>query len=187
MSDGAQIQLNLPQQDIPPAQAAALPSAVDSLRLTGKASELSEDRPKENSIVLSLAAFRPHYRQLLRAGMAIMLIVLTVEWVVIATRRPDPLPLERGGDFKSQFQVDINSASWVEWLQLDGIGPATAHRIVADRKLNGPFASIDDLKRVPGIGPVTLESIRRWLTMGHDINDSRTADAGNRGPSKLTP
>ena len=188
MSDDAQIEFNPSQQETPPApMAAASPTTAKSLLVPGTATESSEDLPKENSIVLSLAAFRPQYRQLLRAGMAAMLVVLAVEWVVIANRRPDPLLLERGKDYRAQFQVEINNATWVEWLQLEGIGPTTAHRIVADRKLNGPFLSIDDVGRVAGIGPVTLDRIRPWLTMGHDINDARTADAGNHGPSKLQP
>ena len=188
MSDDAQIEFNPSQQETPPApMAAASPTTAKSLLLPGTATESSEDLPKENSIVLSLAAFRPQYRQLLRAGMAAMLVVLAVEWVVIANRRPDPLLLERGKDYRAQFEVEINNATWVEWLQLDGIGPTTAHLIVADRKLNGPFLSIDDVGRVAGIGPVTLDRIRPWLTMGHDINDSRTADAGIHGPSKLQP
>ena len=35
---------------------------------------------------------------------------------------------------------------------LPGIGPATAEKIVADRQSNGPFADVEDLKRVSGIG-----------------------------------
>ncbi len=188
MGDDAQIQLNPTQQEAPPApMAAALPTTEESLLLPGTTVESSEELPAESSIVLSLAAFWPQYRQLLRAGMAVMLVVLAVEWVVIANRRPDPLLLERGNDYRTQFQVEINSATWIEWLQLEGIGPTTAHLIVADRKLNGPFASIDGVGRVSGIGPVTLDRIRPWLTMGHDISDSRTANAGNHGPSDLKP
>lgn len=188
MSDDAQIQLNPTQQEAPPAPvAAAFPTKAESRLFPGTAAESSEDLPKENSIALSLAAFRPQYRQLLRTGMAVMLFILAVEWVVIARRRPDPLSLERGGDFQTQFQVNINTATWVEWLQLEGIGPTTAHLIVADRKLHGPFTSIDDVGRVSGIGPVTLDRIRRWLTMGHEHSDSRTADAGNSDRAQLQP
>lgn len=70
----------------------------------------------------------------------------------------DRLP-ERQYDFK----VDINKASWIEWMQLEGIGELLARRIEEDRRTRGPFASVDDLDRVPGIGTVTLDTIRPWL------------------------
>ena len=187
MSDDAQIDLNGSPPELPtaPVALAATPNGAVSRETT--AADPSKDAPNDSCIIRSLAAFRPQHRRILRAGMAVLLIVLAVEWVVIVNRRPDPLLLQRSDDFRKQFRVDINSATWIDWLQLGGIGPTMAHRIVADRKLNGPFASIDDVKRVPGIGPVTLDRIRPWLTMGHDQSDSRTADAGNHGPSKLQP
>lgn len=61
------------------------------------------------------------------------------------------------------FQIQINSATWVEWMQLDGVGETTARNIVADRTHNGPFLSIEDVQRVKGIGPATLEKMRRHL------------------------
>ena len=42
---------------------------------------------------------------------------------------------------------------------MPGIGPMTAKKIVADRKANGPFNALDDLQRVPGIGPKTIEQL----------------------------
>lgn len=61
------------------------------------------------------------------------------------------------------FQLEINSATWVEWMQLEGIGETTARKIVADRESNGPFQSIADVRRVKGIGPKTLDKIRPHL------------------------
>ncbi|HWL08136.1 MAG TPA: helix-hairpin-helix domain-containing protein [Planctomicrobium sp.] len=61
------------------------------------------------------------------------------------------------------FQVDINQAGWVEWMQLPDIGEVTARNIVADRNQNGPFQSIDDVQRVKGIGPATMKKIRPLL------------------------
>lgn len=62
-----------------------------------------------------------------------------------------------------QFTIDINSATWVEWLQLDGIGETLARRIVEHRDQHGPFRSIDDLNEVHGIGPAKLEQMRPHL------------------------
>ena len=47
-----------------------------------------------------------------------------------------------------------------------GIGEATAKKIVADREANGPFKSVDEVQRVKGIGPATLEKMRPWLVCG---------------------
>lgn len=64
--------------------------------------------------------------------------------------------------------IDINQADWMTFSQLDGIGPTMAFRIVADREHFGRFESVDDIQRVEGIGPLTLDRIRSRLTIGHD-------------------
>ena len=61
------------------------------------------------------------------------------------------------------YLIDLNVATWPELTQLEGVGPVLAQRIIADRDENGPFASIDDLERVKGIGPKTVEKNRQWL------------------------
>lgn len=48
--------------------------------------------------------------------------------------------------------VNINSATSEELQTLSGVGEATANAIIRDREANGPFASIEDLMRVSGIG-----------------------------------
>jgi competence ComEA-like helix-hairpin-helix protein len=96
------------------------------------------------------------------------LIVLTVQWWQLTTERPAPLPWEHGDSFEKLFRVDVNNGTWVEWMQLEGIGETMAHRIVADREAKGPFDSIEDLQRVDGIGPSTLDRIRSSLTISHE-------------------
>lgn len=61
------------------------------------------------------------------------------------------------------YTLDINHATWVEWAQLDGIGETLARRIIQDRDERGPFAEIEDVSRVRGIGPKTMERIRPHL------------------------
>lgn len=131
----------------------------------------------------SVFGFRIQDRRVFTVLTTILLVWLSVEWILVATRRPDPLLLKRGPDFQNYFRVDVNDSIWVDWLQLEGIGPSLAHRIIADRRVNGPFSSIDDVARVPGIGPGTLDRIRPWLTMGHDANEPN-ADARERSPEK---
>ena len=127
------------------------------------------DPEDQAGLLATLPDFRAHHRGLLRICMGILLIILSVQWVTVALQRPEPLKLHRGDTFRQQFRV--------EWMQLEGIGISMAHRIVADRTLNGPFHSIDDLTRVPGIGEATLDQIRPWLTIGHDLSTPQSLES----------
>ncbi len=61
--------------------------------------------------------------------------------------------------------VDINNASAAQLEELPGVGPATAEAIIAHRQQNGPFASVDDLLDVRGIGDAKLEQLRDLATV----------------------
>ena len=74
-----------------------------------------------------------------------------------ASGRPD------GGG--SSGSVNINTASTSELEKLPGIGPALAQRIVEYRDSHGPFASVDALTDVPGIGQAKLEALREQATV----------------------
>lgn len=63
--------------------------------------------------------------------------------------------------------VNINTAGEKELARLHGIGPALSKRIVEDRAANGPYNSIDELQRVKGIGPATVEKNRDMITLGN--------------------
>lgn len=56
--------------------------------------------------------------------------------------------------------VNINTASAAELQTLSGIGPSMAQSIIDERTKNGPFASVDDLMRVSGIGEKKLAKIK---------------------------
>jgi competence protein ComEA len=61
--------------------------------------------------------------------------------------------------------VDLNTASATELEELPGIGPTTAEAIVDHRERNGPFAAVDDLLDVRGIGDAKLEQLRDRVTV----------------------
>ena len=63
--------------------------------------------------------------------------------------------------------IDINTAT-AEQLEkgLKGIGPKKAADIVKYREANGPFKSVDDLAKVPGIKGKTLEKVKPMVTVG---------------------
>jgi len=62
--------------------------------------------------------------------------------------------------------VDINTADAQTLAALDGIGAAKAEAIIAYRQQHGPFASVDQLVDVKGIGDKTVERNRERLTVG---------------------
>ncbi|MEE9202399.1 MAG: helix-hairpin-helix domain-containing protein [Dehalococcoidia bacterium] len=63
-------------------------------------------------------------------------------------------------------KVNVNTAE--PWLlqALDGIGPKLSEAIVAYREEHGPFRRAEDLARVPGIGPPTVERLKDFITVG---------------------
>ena len=61
--------------------------------------------------------------------------------------------------------VNINTATKEELTSLKGIGEKRAQDIIDYRTKNGPFKSVDDLEKVPGIGPGTMKQIRSQLSV----------------------
>ena len=61
--------------------------------------------------------------------------------------------------------VNVNSAIATELEELPGIGEVIAQRIIDYRTENGPFATVDELVDVSGIGDAILESIRELVTV----------------------
>jgi competence ComEA-like helix-hairpin-helix protein len=59
--------------------------------------------------------------------------------------------------------VRLSTASVKELTQLPGIGPSKAAAIVEDRRKNGPYRTVESLMRVPGIGAVTVDRIRKLV------------------------
>jgi competence protein ComEA len=86
---------------------------------------------------------------------------------VAAAIQPDErAPRADANDRTLAGRIDINTAPAAELELLPGIGPTLAARIVSDRAENGPFATLDSLERVRGIGPKTVDNLRAMATVG---------------------
>lgn len=63
-------------------------------------------------------------------------------------------------------KININTATVEELSSLKGIGLKKANAIIAYRNENGPFAVIEDIKNVKGIGDKIFEGIKDQITVG---------------------
>jgi competence protein ComEA len=61
--------------------------------------------------------------------------------------------------------INLNEANDAELMQISGIGPATAEKIIKYRQQQGRFNSIDQLLDIQGIGVKKLELIRPYVTV----------------------
>lgn len=55
--------------------------------------------------------------------------------------------------------IDLNSATAADLDSLPGVGPVTAQHILAWRQAHGRFDSVDQLREVAGIGPLTYAQL----------------------------
>lgn len=63
-------------------------------------------------------------------------------------------------------RLDLNAATAEDLAALPGIGEKLAARIVADRDAHGPYSRVEDLDRVPGIGPAKLARLSGAVYVG---------------------
>jgi competence protein ComEA len=66
-----------------------------------------------------------------------------------------------GTTSKAGGRININTASQSELETLPGIGPSKAQGIIENR----PYGSIEEIKKVPGIGEVTFQKIKDLITV----------------------
>jgi len=80
--------------------------------------------------------------------------------VVVPSRATAAVPAADPAAGPPASPVSLGSATLEQLQTLDGVGPATAQKIVAYRTEHGGFRSIDDLANVPGIGPKRLAALK---------------------------
>ena len=79
--------------------------------------------------------------------------------------------------------VNINSATKEQLESLNGIGPVKAQAIIDYRKKHGPFKSLEDVKKVDGIGDATFDKIRKDIA----LSGTTKIDAPAKEEKKAAP
>jgi DNA uptake protein ComE-like DNA-binding protein len=74
--------------------------------------------------------------------------------------------------------VDLDRAQEWEILALPKIGPTLAKRILANRDSLGPFGSLDELRRVKGVGEGVVDAITPYVTFSQQPRQSRENEVG---------
>lgn len=106
----------------------------------------------------------PGFGEKTRDRLAPFIVVSTVEAQEVSA--PDVSPAQVKPTAAAAFgPVRVNHANETELERLSGIGPVMARKIVEDRAARGPFRSAEELMRVKGIGPKTLEKNRHLIVI----------------------
>ena len=117
----------------------------------------------------------PLLRRLDQAAVAslvsLSLVAMATYWFVNGGHRGELIEIDRAEPLTARYLVDINAADWPELAELPELGESLARRITESRAAAGPFADHEDLLRVNGIGPRTLEKMKPYLMPMPDQDD----------------
>ena len=122
---------------------------------------VSEPKPANNSVPWSV--LRRSDQIVVATTCAIALVAMVSYGYLHGGHQGERIEIDRVESRKPLFRIDINQADWPELAQLPKIGEVLAKRIVASRRMLGPFRNQADLLRVDGIGPRTVELIGPYL------------------------
>jgi competence protein ComEA len=87
------------------------------------------------------------------------------EMVIHVPNLGDSENLQIGSNLSQNNLVNINKASESELQTLPGIGPSKALAIIEYRDTNGGFQSVDDIKKISGIGEKTFEKLEPHISI----------------------
>ena len=109
--------------------------------------------------VISVWQLKRNDQRVLALVASFLLLAMAGYWVWLG----DQVEVDQQPPKTVQFQLDMNQAEWPEWTLMPEIGETLARRIVQYREANGPFRTHEDIQKVRGIGPKTLDKMRPYL------------------------
>jgi competence protein ComEA len=84
---------------------------------------------------------------------------------VVAETKASDTKVAKPSTAAAMEAVNINTADEAALVKIKGIGPKKAAAIIAYRKEKGNFKSIEEIRKVKGIGPKIFEKIKPGLTI----------------------
>lgn len=121
-------------------------------------------------------------REVFSTGLFLVVFLGLAGWHLWGERtRPRPTEMRREPISRT---LDLNRASKTELLQLPGVGPSLADKILSHRNLNGPFRRLDELKGVPGVGEAIFAKLQPHFILGDDPDEEPIDD--DPEPLRLT-
>jgi competence protein ComEA len=110
--------------------------------------------------------------------------------VTIAVCRFTPL-VNRTKPTEHRTAIDLNRADKAELMQLPKVSNHRADQILATREERGGFESVDDLRKVKGIGPIRQEELRPYVRVADDEQyikpDTKPAEKSGKKDSPGDP
>jgi competence ComEA-like helix-hairpin-helix protein len=104
-----------------------------------------------------------HSQPLIAAATTALLVAGAIWFVTAGGLNGQLVHHDAAPTVDNRFTININATSETELAQLPGLGATMARRIIDHRREHGPFATLDGLLDVPGIGPATLAAMRPYL------------------------
>lgn len=101
-------------------------------------------------------------------GALVVTLGILVICLIMKTDLPHLASLARQVEETSDHRIDLNAATLAELEALPNIGPVKAQRIMDTR----PFDSVNDLLRVTGMGPKTLEALLPFIRVSAEGSKS---------------
>ena len=138
------------------------------------------DRPSWPRLVLRRAD-----QAVAASVIALSLVVIAGWWIWQGQLRGRLIDIERAEPIVIDFKIDVNRADWPELALMPNIGEQLAKRIVSDRQERGPFRDHSELRRVRGIGPKTLESMKPFLLPSPELDATADAQVPGKQPAKV--
>src|SRR5436853_4392815 len=139
-----------------------------------------QERPPWPRLIL-----RPADQAVAAAVVAASLAAIAGWWAWQGQLRGRVIDIERAEPIAVDFKIDVNKADWPELALMPNIGEQLAKRIVADRAERGPYRDLAELRRVRGIGPKTLESMKPFLIPLPDLETTADGKARPRQPARV--
>jgi competence protein ComEA len=156
--------LLLPATPVPTVQTTATPGPV-RVYVSGAVQKPDVYRLTPDSIVkdaLLAAGGATDQADLDRINLA--LPVADGQHIYVPTVGQEDLPVRPPSRLSGPDEININTADAAELETLPGIGPTRAQQIIDYRQQHGPFATIEEIMDVSGIGPATFEGLQDLIT-----------------------